>query len=594
MEVNEKVGQFFNKIVSHMNAMKAYGEKLTNQSVLKKILRTLTPNFDHIVVAIEESKNLEVLKIEDLQGSLEEHEQRLIERSNERSVDQALQAQVTGRRSYGGKNGFRGKGRGSSRITSHKSFQNKEQEKLEHDRTEHSAKRGGLSHWRGGRKIVDRKKIRCFNYGKIGHFSIECKTSSTQDDNRCTQISEAHMAKEENEAGNDDQHLLPMMVTSQVSKNHDIWYIDSGCSSHMTGHRDWLVNYDEKKKSTVRFADNRVIQAEGTWDILINKKDGNHALITDVLYVPNMKSNLISMGQLLEKGFSMKLLNGALEIYDQKRRLVMRATMATNRTFQISLASVESQCLSAMVGEDSWLWHLRFDHLNFKDLRSLSAKNMVLGLPAIQRSQRKKVWIYLTKLKSEVLSILKEFKKLAEKQSGKNIKILRTDGGGEFTSRAFSDFCKDQGIVHEVTAPYTPQHNGIDERRSRTILNMVRRMLKTKNLPHSFWGEAATTAVFVLNICPTKKLDSVVPKEPWSGIKPSIRQLRVFGSLCYTHILDQRRKKLDNKSEPMILVGYNSTGSYKLYNPANNQVMFSRDVYIEESESWKWSQDRTN
>ncbi|XP_019451856.1 PREDICTED: uncharacterized protein LOC109353959 [Lupinus angustifolius] len=102
MEGNKKVGQFFNRVVTHMNAMKACGEKITDQSVVENILRILTPNFDHIVVAIEESKDLEVLKIEDLQGSLEAHEHRLIERSNERSVDQALQAQVRGKRSYGG------------------------------------------------------------------------------------------------------------------------------------------------------------------------------------------------------------------------------------------------------------------------------------------------------------------------------------------------------------------------------------------------------------------------------------------------------------------------------------------------------------
>ncbi|XP_019447323.1 PREDICTED: uncharacterized protein LOC109350551 [Lupinus angustifolius] len=142
MEGNEKVGQFFNRIVSHINAMKACGEKLTDQSVVEKILRTLTPNFDHIVVAIEESKNLEILKIEDLQGSLEAHEQRILERSNERSVNQALQAQVTGRRGFGSRNGYRGRGRGNSRSTIHKSSHNKEQERPEYDKPEYSARRG--------------------------------------------------------------------------------------------------------------------------------------------------------------------------------------------------------------------------------------------------------------------------------------------------------------------------------------------------------------------------------------------------------------------------------------------------------------------
>ncbi|XP_019459979.1 PREDICTED: uncharacterized protein LOC109359743 [Lupinus angustifolius] len=111
MDANEKVTQFFNIIVTHTNSMKACGEKILYQSIVEKIFRTLTPNFDHIVVTIEEFKRLEEMEVEDLQGSLEAHEQRLMERSIERPVEQALQAH-TSRRSFGGSNGFRGRSRG--------------------------------------------------------------------------------------------------------------------------------------------------------------------------------------------------------------------------------------------------------------------------------------------------------------------------------------------------------------------------------------------------------------------------------------------------------------------------------------------------
>src|ERR1044072_6030077 len=111
------------------------------------------------------------------------------------------------------------------------------------------------------------------------------------------------------------------------------------------------------------------------------------------------------------------------------------------------------------------------------------------------------MWVYLLKAKYEVFSVFKLFKAMVENQSEKKIKVLRTDGGGEFCSHEMEEFCKENGIIHDITAPYT-QHNGVTERRNRTVLNMVRSMLKGKNLSHSFWGEAVMIAVYVLNLCP--------------------------------------------------------------------------------------------
>ena len=126
----------------------------------------------------------------------------------------------------------------------------------------------------------------------------------------------------------------------------------------------------------------------------------------------------------------------------------------------------------------------------------------------------------------------------------------------------FEKFCEDNGIVHEVTAPYTPQHNGLAERRIRSFLDMTRSMLKMKKMPNTFWGEAVRTASYILNRCPTKKLDQI-PEEIWLGSKQFGKHFRVFGFLCYKHIPDAKRRKLEDRSEPMILVGYHETGSYR-------------------------------
>ncbi|MCI38040.1 retrovirus-related pol polyprotein from transposon TNT 1-94, partial [Trifolium medium] len=105
-----------------------------------------------------------------------------------------------------------------------------------------------------------------------------------------------------------------MMATTndELGKQED-WYLDTGCSNHMTGNKEWLVNYDSSRKSTIRFADSRTIKLEGIGDVLIKGKNSNQTLITGVLYVPNMQYNLLSMGQLVEKGFTMTLGNNQMK-----------------------------------------------------------------------------------------------------------------------------------------------------------------------------------------------------------------------------------------------------------------------------------------
>ena len=88
-----------------------------------------------------------------------------------------------------------------------------------------------------------------------------------------------------------------------------------------------------KKRSKVKFADNRVIEAKGTGDVLIQRKDGGQALIIEVLYVPTMKNNLLSISQLLQKGFSMNLHDGTMEIFDKMQKKIPKAKISENRTF---------------------------------------------------------------------------------------------------------------------------------------------------------------------------------------------------------------------------------------------------------------------
>jgi transposase InsO family protein len=115
--------------------------------------------------------------------------------------------------------------------------------------------------------------------------------------------------------------------------------------------------------------------------------------------------------------------------------------------------------------------------------------------------------------KSQVFKVFKIFKVFVEKQSGYYIKSLRSDGGSEFTSNEFKEFCEANGIRRPLTVLRSSQQNGFVERKNRTILNMARSMLKTKRMPNEFWVEAVDCAIYLSNRCPTKSLCNKTPQE---------------------------------------------------------------------------------
>ncbi|RVW98283.1 Retrovirus-related Pol polyprotein from transposon RE1 [Vitis vinifera] len=126
-------------------------------------------------------------------------------------------------------------------------------------------------------------------------------------------------------------------------------------------------------------------------------------------------------------------------------------------------------------------------------------------------------WIYFMKFKSEVADIFWKFKAWAENQSKCKMQVIRSDNGTEYTLEKFNKFCEDAGIEHQLTTPYTPQQNGVVERKNRTLMEMTRCLLHEKGLPKKYWAEAAHTSVFLLNRLPTKALQQKTPFEAcWS------------------------------------------------------------------------------
>jgi transposase InsO family protein len=136
--------------------------------------------------------------------------------------------------------------------------------------------------------------------------------------------------------------------------------------------------------------------------------------------------------------------------------------------------------------------------------------------------------MYVLKTKDQACEVFVKFKAESENQHGFQIKTVRSDRGGEFLSMAFRDVCEKAGIKRQFTAPYSPQQNGVVERRNRTVMEMARSIMNSMSVPARFWGEAVRHSVYLLNCLPTKVMGNCTPYEAWKGRKPHLGHVSVW------------------------------------------------------------------
>ena len=194
------------------------------------------------------------------------------------------------------------------------------------------------------------------------------------------------------------------------------------------------------------------------------------------------------------------------------------------------------------------------------------------------------VWVYILKHKGEVFQRFQEWKALVEKSSGRKVKALRSDNGGEYTSTEFNSYLIKEGIKHELTTPHTPEQNGVAKRLNRTLVESMRTMLADSRLPHRFWAEALSTAVYLRNRSPINALEGITPCEAWSGAKPDVSTLRIFGCSAYAHVPKVERRKLDSKTRKCVFLGYGTDQKgYRLYDLQCMRIIHSRGVVFDET-----------
>ena len=354
-------------------------------------------------------------------------------------------------------------------------------------------------------------------------------------------------------------------------------------------------------------------------------------------HVPDLRMNLISGIALDRDGYESYFANQKWRL--TKGSLVIAKGVARGTLYRTNAEICQGELNAAQDEISVDLWHKRMGHMSEKGLQILAKKSLISYAKGTTvkpcdyclfgkqhrfsfqtSSERKlnildlvysdvcgpmeiesmggnkyfvtfiddasrKLWVYILKTKDQVFQVFQKFHALVERETGRKLKRLRSDNGGEYTSREFEEYCSSHGIRHEKTVPRTPQHNGVAERMNRTIVEKVRSMLRMAKLPKSFWGEAVQTACYLINRSPSVPLAFEIPERVWTNKEVSYSHLKVFGCRAFAHVPKEQRTKLDDKSIPCIFIGYGDEEfGYRLWDPVKKKVIRSRDVVFRESE----------
>lgn len=164
-------------------------------------------------------------------------------------------------------------------------------------------------------------------------------------------------------------------------------------------------------------------------------------------------------------------------------------------------------------------------------------------------------YVYLLHSKDQALEKFKEFTLEVENQLQRTIKVVRSDRGGEY-NEPFNAFCREKGIIHQTTAPYSPESNGVAERKNRTLKEMMNALLQESGLAQNMWGgEALLTTNYILNWIP-HKVTGKSPHELWKGTVPSYKYLKVWGCLTKVAVPPPKKVTIGPKTVDCIFIGY--------------------------------------
>ncbi|XP_074341822.1 uncharacterized protein LOC141679213 [Apium graveolens] len=372
MKDSENIQSYHARVMEIVNQMRTYGDDIFDQHVVEKILISLTDKYENIVAVIEETKYLTKLSVKELMGSLQAHEKRRFKQTEQ--TENAFQSNTKVKaQPFTRKGGYNQEHK--------KADWRKKNEYFNSNKKVDNNDRGASFNSKLFCKICKKTNhmtSKCWFKGKPQcHYVIDLVISR--------KIADLNFRKEQillkKRWNNKEEDCLYYACHSSHHEDNNVWFLDSDCINHMSENENIFVHLDTTVNPKVRIGNGTVGQAKGKGTIVVKTKSGVK-YIHDVLLVPDLKENLLSVGQLLEYGYCLVFEDNFCEIFDKNNnnQAIAEVIMESNRNFPITF---DYKALKADVVEESWLWHKRFCHLNFQGLKLLKQRNMVDGLPEL-------------------------------------------------------------------------------------------------------------------------------------------------------------------------------------------------------------------
>ncbi|GJR13372.1 retrovirus-related pol polyprotein from transposon TNT 1-94 [Tanacetum coccineum] len=397
------------------------------------------------------------------------------------------------------------------------------------DKRKNDKKGKGKSEYLAPKAGIVKQKFQgtCYNCDQPGHRAANCKMPKRANPRQANMV-------------NDDVDMIAMVsdVVAMISEvnlvgtNNSGWWIDTGATRHVCADKSMFHSFravDNGQKLYMGNSATADIKGEG--DVILKMTSEKELKLTNVLYVPEIRKNLVS-GWLLNK-FGFRLVFESDKFVLSKNQMYVGKGYAVDAMFKLNVMVVKNDInkmnSSAYLIESSNVWHGRLGHVNFNSMRRLikfnslpnfhidskykcetcvEAKLTRTSFKSVKRTTEpldmihtdicdlkslptkggnkyfitfiddctKYCYVYLLKSKDEAIDKFVLYKTEVENQLGKKIKVVRSDRGGEYVA-PFAELCAKHGIRHEFTAPYSPQQNGIAERKNRTLKEMVTAML---------------------------------------------------------------------------------------------------------------------